>query len=209
MAQAAPMIVSMLGTAASAYAQDRALRKEDRIAAQGIDRQMERQRDADRRMGAEMAALERSDPAAGRDAAQQQFMAQLQRSRTAAAGAMPSVPGASSRYRDDVARHTADSDAQTARLAEIMARIDAPLEQRRQEGQGIGRAGVDLSQIERGAAGDHWLNELRRRAVRPNPWLMAGGQVAQGVSRGMADAAGAAGTPVQTSVLTSPNWRVA
>ena len=72
--------------------------------------------------------------------------------------------------------------------ADLMARMDAPGQQRQDEAFGYGRAATDISLIAREAAGQNFIDQLMvDRARRRNPWLDA-------LSAGLSGAAGAAGS---------------
>lgn len=182
---AIPLLIGGAATAATTINSENAARRADRIAAQGIRQQGVRQRQIDSRVDQEIDRVAGSDPEMQRQAAQAQFMEQLRRSRAAARGA-PGVPGASSRYDEELLAGDAAVDSTAARVADLMARTNAPLLQRERELQGFDRLRSDVGMIGRAAAGDDFLNQLRVRGVRPNPWVDAAAQIAQGYARGRA-----------------------
>lgn len=182
-----PLVISAIGAGAGAYETNRTLNKQDAAAAQGIRQQSQRQHQADERVNQELGDLQGSNAEAERTAANDQFVQQLQRNRAAASGALPNVAGASSRFASDLTAANEDSDSLATRVASLMARIDAPTLQRQREGTAFGRLATDLGQIGRASAGDDFLTQLRVRGIRENPWVMAGGGLAQGVGTGMAD----------------------
>jgi hypothetical protein len=190
-----PLAIAAAGSGASAYNADRTAKRQDQAAAAGIRQQGVRQREADRRVDTELDELAGSNPEAERRAANDQFMAQLQATRGTATGSTPGVPGAAARYGEQVSTNADASAATAAKVADLMSRVSSPLLQRQREGQGFARSATDIGMIGRAAAGDDFLNQLRLRAIRPNPWIDAAGGVAQGYAANMAGpSAGSAST---------------
>lgn len=191
---AVPLLISGAATGASVLNQEAAARRADRITAQGIRQQGVRQRDVNARVDQEIGRVAGSDPTMEQQASQVQYLEQLRRSRAAARGA-PGVPGASERYSQDVVAGDATVDANAARIADLMSRTGAPLLQREREVQGLDRLRSDVGVIGRAAGGDDFLNQLRLRAVRPNPYIDALAGVAQGYAGARAGRAGSTQAP--------------
>ncbi len=197
-----PLAIAAAGTGVGVANQEAAARRADRIAAQGIREQGVRQTEANARVDQEVANVAGSNAEGERQAANAQYMDQLRRSRAAARG-MTDVPGASSRYSEEVAEGDQAVDSTAARVADLMSRVNAPLMQRDRELQGFDRLRSDVGVIGRAAAGDDFLNQLRLRSVRPNPWVGALGQLAQGYGMGRL-ASGFAGGGATTDPLQIP-----
>lgn len=207
-----PLAISAAAGGAQLYNQDRVASRADRIAAQGIRQQGARQRDVNARVDQEVSRIEGSDPARDREVANAQFMEQLRRSRAAAGGGTP-VVGASSRYNDEVADSDAAVQTTAARVADLMARARAPYLQREREAQGFDRLRSDVGMIDRAAQGDAFLNQLRLRGVRANPWIDALAGVAQGYAnarlmgaytgKGVADGVGQGMWELPTDVVST------
>lgn len=209
-AAAVPYALAALSAGVGAWQADDTSKRQDREAAAGIRQQGATQRQADERVNAELAQLEGSSPEQERRASQDAFMQELQRSRATAASSMPGVAGASGRYGSDLVAADAAATGTAAKVADLMARINAPALQRQREGSSFGRAGSDLNVLGRRSAGDDFITQLRARSIRANPWITAGGQVLGGVGAGMASGGGAAyspgaGTP---EVVMLPNGQV-
>lgn len=179
-----PLVISALGAGASAYNTRETAKEADEVAAQGIRQQAKNQEEADSRVNAEVNALEQSSPEASRAQATENFLGQLKRTRGQAVAGGPS--GASSRYNADLEGATNDVSTFGTKVADTLARINAPGLQRQAEGQGFNRLSSDLSTIGRNSGADAFLNDLRLRGVKRNPWIDAGASVAGGVSGGMA-----------------------
>lgn len=190
------------GTALSQGSQMHAMRKQDREAAAGIRRQGEIQQRAGQRVQKQIQELQASNPEAERKASMDSFMSALQKARAVPGGESFGTPGATSkRFAADVSSAREGADAEGAAAAGQLARIDAPILQRRREAEATGRTVSDLSMLERDSAAEDFLTKLRVSRIAPNPWLQALGQGAS--SFGMAragrmlpeSAAGLAGNP--------------
>lgn len=182
---AIPLLLAGGATAATTINADRAAGRADRIAAQGIRQQGVRQRDIDARVDQQIGEVAGSDPEMDRRASEAQFLDQLRRSRAAARGGA-GVPGASGRYGEDLITGDAAVDSTAARVADLMARTNAPMLQRERELQGFDRLRSDVGTIQNAAGGDAFLNQLRVRAVRPNPWVDALAGIAGGYGQARA-----------------------
>lgn len=189
-----PAIISAVGAGVQAHQTHKTAKEQDEAAAQGIRTQAGHQREADARVAQEVAGLEASSPEASQKAATDSFMEQLKRTRSQAHG--PDQVGAlSDEYSSGSAQAGADVDKFGASRADLLGRINAPGLQRQDETVSRLRAGTDLGLIGRNSAGDQFLTQLRQQSIRPNPWVMAGGQVLGGIGAGMASQAGAAKPP--------------
>ncbi len=192
MGQAIPYIVMAAATAAQVANSERVARKQDQQAAEGIRRQGRLQRQADERVNQQISDLEGSSSQAARAERQAQYMDTLRRNRASLEGGL--TPGVGS----DVFRHDSERALEGVhdyadRSAGLLARMDAPGMQRQDESFGYGRTATDLGMIGRESAGDRFIDELRLRAIRRNPWVDAGAQVAMGYASGMAGQGGQAG----------------
>lgn len=180
-----PLVISALGTGATVYSGREQAKDADAVAAQGIRQQASRQREADEQVSAEVGALEKSTPEAAREQATEAFMGQLRRTRGQAVTGGP-AGASSSRYSADLDEAGSDVQNFGSKVANTMARINAPGLQRQAEGQGFARLASNLSTVGRNSGGDAFLNQLRLRGVGKNPWLEGGGQILTGVGNGMA-----------------------
>jgi hypothetical protein len=184
----APYLITAAGAGMGALNTRQTAKLQDAAAAQGVRQQGKRQQAVNARVDAELGELGRSGADSERRAAADDFMAQLQRTRGEAAGVNPALLGASGRYGADVVTQGDAATINAAKVADLMARVGAPVMQRQREGNRMAQLGTDVGIIGRAAAGDDFLTRLRMQAIRNNPWLDAAGQVAVGVGSGMASA---------------------
>lgn len=183
-----PLVIGAISAGASAYNTRQVAKDQDNAAAIGIQNQAKKQREADDRVSAEVEAMNQSSPEASRKQATDAFMTQLRRTRGQAVAGGPA--GASDRYTADLASAEGDVNQFGTTTADTLARINAPALQRQGEAQGFARLSSDLSQIGRAAGGEQFLNELRLRSIRRNPWIDAGASIGGGVAGGMASSQG-------------------
>lgn len=180
-----PAVIAAVGAGVQAKEANDTARDTDEAAAQGIRLQSGKQREADARVAQEVNQLQSSTPEDSQREATDAFMQQLRRTRGQAHGA-GAVGATSDAYTTDSARAASDVDQYGANRAGLLGRINAPGLQRTAENVSRLRAGTDLGLISRAANADQFLTQLRLQNTRPNPWVMAGGQVLQGAGSGMA-----------------------
>lgn len=184
------------GTGLNAYNTYRTGRRQDDEAARGIRQQAMRQREADAKVAEEVDKMEGSNAAEKRAERLGQYMTQLARTRQTAEGGLTSLVGGED-FQSDLAAARDDLGAYGGSTANLMAGIDAPGLQREGEGVRQSRLATALGLIGRESQGDAWINELRMRAIRRNPWMDAGGALLTGLGgslpTGAASAASGAG----------------
>jgi hypothetical protein len=181
--------MAAVGTGVQANETNNAAKRQDEIAAQGIQMQSAKQREADARVSQEVNKLQSSTPEDSQEQATNAFMDQLKRTRAQSRGE-GTVGNVSSAYAADSDAANKSVDQFGKSRASLLGRINAPGLQREQEGISRSRAGVDLGLIARAANGDNFLTQLRAKQSGANPWVMAGGQMLSSAGSGMATQGG-------------------
>lgn len=197
------LILSAAGTATGAANQQRALRKQDRAAAQGLRSQGELQRQAANRATSELQDFSRSGPEGEQAASLDAYMNALRASQPSTEGSLPGVAMANPRYAEDVADSRQRVGADSAARAGRASVIDAAGMQRLREGQGIGRASAEIGELGRQSNAEDYLTRLRVAGIQPNPWVGAAGQIMQGVGGAMAMMPPGAAAPAATPMTTA------
>jgi hypothetical protein len=194
----AALVASAVGTGASVYSQQDALRQQDRAAAQGIIEQSALQRQAQSRVDQNIQQLAASNPDAERAKANQDFISALQASKLTKGGAgLEAGPGATSqRFAEDVGGAQKAAGAENVALAGNLARIDAPTFQRLREGQAAAATASDLGLLTGQSQAQDYLNRLRIGQITANPWLNGGGQMLASFGNAMAARAPGGKLPV-------------
>lgn len=183
MAQALPLVLAAAGTGMQVYNQGKTAERQIAEQERGRQQQLIKQREADQRTRAEIERVGASTPEDERAKANQQFLAQLRRTRNSATDTSGT---GSARFSEDVSNAAKDVDQFGVNRAGNMAAIAAPGRQRQTEGQGFNRLAGDIDMIRRQSEGDDFLTQLRTMNIRKDPWLDAVGGIAQGAAGGMA-----------------------
>ena len=175
---------------------------QDRELSRQIQQRSQLQGQADSAVSRLLASRAASDGAGERRVAESQYLDRVRQAQGAATAGLQQVGGVSDAYRqsaNDAALGIGDYGATAANL---MARIDAPTQQRQREAIESAQLGADLGLLSRRAQGQDYLGQLRLQNIRRNPWLDAFSQAANGAS--MAAASGAfSGIGDTTSGLSS------
>lgn len=182
-----PLAIAAVSAGAQYYNTQQTARKQDNALAEQIRNQAAQQREADARVAKAVQDTAASNPDAARTDALDQYVQQLRRHQEAATGNLNTPVGASQAFRQDAADAALGVKNYGDQFANLMSRIDAPAIQRQQEAFNFGDLSTDIAGIKRNASGQDFLDELRLRSIRRNPWIDAGSQI------GMAYALGAAG----------------
>lgn len=167
----------LLGTLASAglnaYNTQRTARKQDNALADSIRNQSRKQREADARVQQEVESLQGSTSADEREAALTDYTNQLRTNRAAMDSGLTGQAYGSDAFKERGQEASGKVGEYADKSAGLMARIDAPAYQRLGEGFSRGRLATDVGLLAREASGQSFLDELRLRAIRRNPWMDA------------------------------------
>lgn len=188
MAIATSTWVALALAAASAglqYSNTRSVQKQqDGQAAAAIRSQGAKQKDADARVDEEVKKMQASTADDERRQRLADYMTTIQRSKAGMTeGLAPQV--GSDAFKADAAGAAEGVQKYAGDQAALMARVDAPQMQRQGEGFGFGNLATDVGLIQRGSRGQAFIDELRMRAIRRNPYT----DLAAGVLGGASSAA--------------------
>lgn len=189
MALATSTIVAMSVMAAAAAAQaaetQRVARKQDGQLADSIRNQSAKQREADAKVNEEVSKLQGSSSSDEKAKRMADYSAMLRRNKAVQGGGLTMPVVGSQTFRNDAAAANDDVQREGMATADLMARIDAPGMQRQGEGFGFGQLATDISLIGRESRGQAFLDDLRLRAIRRNPWVDVAAGVATSMAGGM------------------------
>jgi hypothetical protein len=200
----AALAVAAAAAGAQAYNTRQTARRQDSAAADSIRNQSRRQRDIDAKVNENVKKLEGSNAADERAEALQSYADQLRR-KQAMAGAGLDGPGGSAFQSDAAIAEQGVSDY-GATNAGLLSRIDAPTMQRQGEARDVGFLGTDINLESRAAQGQSFIDDLRLRAIRRNPWIDAAATAASAYAGSMGGGAamgGAAGAATQPGPYAS------
>ncbi len=181
-----PAAITAVGTGAQIYDQRQTAKRQDNQLARQIQQQGTRQAEADRAVQQSIADRAASDASQERGSAANNYLQQARAAQAQATGGLRQAGAVSDAYRqsaNDAALGVADYGATAANL---MARIDAPMQQRQREALQGAQLQTDLGLIGGRAAGDDFLARLRLQGIRGNPWVQGAGQLATSVGTSMA-----------------------
>lgn len=171
MGPAIPLVLTAVSAAAATANARATAKRADKAVAAGINKQRERQREADTLTNAAIQKQQGSRSTGDATALNQQLQA-AQQSQLQNAVSGLKQPGAVS---DRVAGEASDAalgvNDKTSVLADLLSRIDAGANQRQREGIDLGRLSTDLGLVRRQANADDFLNQLRVQSVQRSPLL--------------------------------------
>lgn len=180
---------SALGAGVSAYANNQAMRKQDRIAAEGIRKQGQLQDQANQitqQTIQKNATQEQQNLQTNKQKQEAAYLDALRRAAPTQNASNPATPGASKAYAKAVTDATASNAAFGRQQAGLMATTDAPTLTNNQTQLSLGDAATQLGQLSDTSSRQNNLTELQARAVQANPWLLAAGQFISGAGAGAA-----------------------
>lgn len=193
--------LGLAAMAASAGAQyyntERTADRQDRTLADNIINQGRKQQVADTAVNEEVRELQASTAADERAQRLSEYMDVVAKKRgNAEAGLTPGL--GSERFQSDAADATKATQGYAGKMADLMARIDAPGLQRQGEGFGYGKLATDLGLIGREASGQAFLDQLRLSRIKRDPWLDAAAAGLSGAGGAMASGSNATGSGIWT-----------
>ncbi len=165
--------IAVASAIGSAYQQNQVARQQDRLAAQNIQNQARAEQTASAKINEMLTQVAESNPQAARQQRMDEYLATLQQG--AQAGAINDGPGGfSDAYRQSVAGAEGALDTYGTTRAGLMARLDAPVIQRMNEGVLFDATRNDIRGIGRKPNQDDPLARLQIQGTQANPWVEAG-----------------------------------
>jgi hypothetical protein len=194
-----PLAIAAVSTGAQVYNTRRTANKQDAALAGSIRNQASKQRQIDARTNAEVAKLEQSRSADEAAASRAAYGEQLRRNRAAMEGGLtPNVGSAA--FKEDAAQGVKEVGGYADETAGLMSRMDAPTMQRQGEGFGFQQLATDNMITGREAQGQAFMDDLRLRAIRRNPWIDAASQIGMAYAGTMGGGMGASGAGTGASL---------
>lgn len=202
MALATGTIIALAAAAGAAglnaYNTNQTAKKQDKALATDIRNQGDKRRQGEARTNAEIEKLKLSTSADERQKKLSAYTDAVRKKQGEVTNGLTNGVGGET-FQQDAATAADGAMAYGLENADTMSRIDAPIDQRVNEGVAFGNLGIDLDTIAREAQGRHFLDQLRYNSIRRNPWIDAGASMlsaAGGAASGMGGAGVAsAGAP--------------
>ena len=170
----------------TAYNTKKTADRQDRTAADGIRKQADNQRQVNARLNQTISEAQKSNPDDERKTTQGQYLNQLLASMGQAKTGL-AKRGISEQFDEQAAGASADIGSYGNDIASLFSRMDAPILQRQGEQTAYGNLGMDLDVMGGNVRGDAFLNDLKLKSIRRNPWL----DLAAGLASGYASTGGA------------------
>lgn len=187
-----PAVLAAVGAGTSYYNSEQTAKRQDNAAADAIRNQRAIQDEANAKVNRTLQDVQASSPTEERKSAEDAYLEQV-RNAQALARANLDQDNVSSAY--DAAAAKAGNQAQgyAQQIAGLMARMDAPVNQRTNEGFAFGNLTSDIGGVQRKSAGQQWIDQLRSATIRRNPWLDAAAAALSGASGAYSSGASAGG----------------
>ena len=184
-----PALLAAGSAGVSYYNGRQTAKRQDNIIAQQIRQQGVRQQEADRAIASAMQERATQGAESDRAAIGSQYLDQVRAAQANAQRGLGQVGAVSNAYQQDANNAALGIGDYGARTADLMARIDAPTQQRQREGIADARTAMELDQIGRRSRSDDYLANLRLQGVQRNPWLDLASS-AMGIGAGFASQMG-------------------
>lgn len=187
------LVLALAAATANHVNQKQVAKKQDKILAAQITQKGKRQDAADQAVSAALRDRALSTSEQNRSSTAGQYLDQVRAAQAGATQGLGQVGAVSNAYQqsaNDAALGIGDYADKTAGL---MARIDAPVQQRQREARDSDRLQSELGLLGRMSEGDDYITQLKLRNVRANPWLTAAASLMGGAAQGAASSAGGGG----------------
>lgn len=209
MAYATGTYVAMAAMAAAAAMQAhntaKTAKRQDNQLAESIRSQSKLQREQDARVNEEVQKLGNSTMEESRAKRMDQFMQQLGRNRAGVTASLTPQFGSDAFVADSNAAAEGVL-AEAGDTAGLLARMDAPGMQRQGEANSFGHLATDTDLLKRRSQGQQFIDDIRLRAIRRNPYIDLGAGILGAVGKGMGGmgSAGGAGGGLANSSAFAP-----
>ncbi len=166
-----PALLAAGSAGASYYNGRQTAKRQDNILAGQIRQQGVRQQEADQAIANAMQQRASQGAEGERAAIGSQYLDQVRAAQANAQRGLGQVGAVSRAFQQDANDAALGIGDYGNQMAGLMARIDAPTQQRQREGIADSRVAMDLDQIGRRSRADDYLANLRLRGVQRNPWI--------------------------------------
>lgn len=184
------------GAATSSYANSQQLKKQDQIAAQGIIKQGQFQKQGEADVGQTIGKVAQSNAKTQASANDQlaQYRAALQQGSGINQSASPGVPGASKAYKGEQGVAGASAKNYTDAIAGSAATTQGTQLERVGENEDMADTAGKLGQLQGQAQNANYLTKLQVQSTKANPWLSGLGSLMSAAGTGWAGAGITAGS---------------
>jgi len=188
--------VALVTAAAAAYNTKETARKADRTQASAIRNQSKLQEEQDAKVLKTVQDLSQSSSGAERATAEDAYLEKVRQAQGMARANLDAGTGVLSAYDEAAGRANTTAQGYAEKIAGLMARMDAPVNQRMGEGFKFGDLSTDIGLGKRASSGQAWIDQLRAAGIRRNPYIdlaAAAGNAYAGAKTGGGSAAPSGG----------------
>jgi len=197
--------VAVASAAVSAYNTSKTAKKQDRAAAEGISKQAEQQRLANARLNETLQFFEKSNSGDIREQLSDRYAKAVKLKQNQALAGLDTAGDSSEAYKDRAKSGSADTLARAGGFGDLFARIDAPGDQRVQEGYQRGDLGSDLGVFARNSSAIDYLTRLKAGGISRSPWLDIAAAGLSGAGKGIASKGTTGSVPAGTGAASVYN----
>lgn len=166
-----PALLTAGGAGLSYYNGRQTAKRQDNIVAGQIRQQGARQQEANRAIADAMQQRAGQGADDERASIGSQYLDQVRNAQANAQRGLGQVGAVSGAYQQDANNAALGIGDYGTRTAGLMARMDAPAQQRQREGISDARTAMDLDQIGRRSRSDDYLAHLRLQGTQRDPWM--------------------------------------
>jgi len=165
-----PYILAAASAAQQMNNQRQTHNRQDGLLAQQINRNAARQNEASQAIDETMQQRAATSGEDVRKATADQYLQQVRAAMGNATGGLNQAGNVSDAYRQSAENAALGIGDYAGRTADLMARIDAPVQMRQGEALGNRELGMTIGEIARNGRHDDFLTQLKLARVRPDPW---------------------------------------
>jgi hypothetical protein len=184
-AAAVPIMMAVGSAVVSQVNTRRTAKRQDAATAEGIRKQAEEQRKANARLNESLEFFEESESGDIRDSLSRRYTDQLRLKQQRALAGLNQAGDESEAFEGRAKQRSSDVLGRADVLQDLFSRIDAPGDQRLQEGFERGDLGSDLSVFNRNSAAEDFLTRLRVGGIQRSGGLDILSAGLSGASSGM------------------------
>lgn len=186
----------------SYYNTQQTTKRQNQATIESIKNQRGIQDEANAKVQRVLSDVEASSPTGERERAAGEYLKQVQLAQQVARQGL-SQRGLSDEYDEGAAQAGDKAQDYATMIGGLMSRIDAPTNQRTREGFTFGDLSTDVGLTQAKSRGQQWVDALKLKGIRRNPYLDAAAAAMNGASSYAGSGAGGATTDGWSSLTGS------
>jgi len=167
---AIPYVLAAVSAGVQHQNQRTAAKRQDATLAQQIRHNAGRQQQASQVIDAAMQQRAGEDAGQTRKATADQYLQQVRAAQGKASSGLNQAGNVSDAYRHSAENAALGIGEDAQRTADLLARMDAPVQMRQGEALGNRELGMRIGEIARDGRHDDFLHQLKLARIQPSPW---------------------------------------